>query len=95
MFFYILNTNPEYQSKNVMEIAKKSGDLYDKFVGLVEDLTEIGKKLESTQKSYNASMNKLCEGKGNLVKRAEEIRKLGAKTKKTLPESLVEKVEEE
>ncbi len=85
----------EYQSKNVMEIARQSGDLYDKFVGLFEDLVDIGKKLNATKISYDASMNKLYTGKGNLVKRVERIRKLGAKTGKELPRNLIERLEDE
>ena len=79
----------EYQNKNVMEIARQGGELYDKFVGLVDDLLDIGNKIKQTQSSYEASMNKLSTGKGNLVKRAENLQKLGVKTKKTLPENLL------
>ncbi len=79
----------EYQSRNVLEIARQGGELYDKFVGLTEDLIDIGTKLRQTQKSYEASMNKLSTGKGNLVKKAQDLQKLGVKTKKQLPENLV------
>jgi len=85
----------EYQSKNVLEIAKQSGDLYDKFVGLAEDLTDIGNKLKATQKSYDSSMNKLSTGKGNLVGRVEKIKKLGAKTSKVLSQQFLNKLEDE
>ena len=85
----------EYQSKNVLEIAKQSGDLYDKFVGLAEDLTDIGNKLKATQKSYDSSMNKLLTGKGNLVGRVEKIKKLGAKTSKVLSQQFLNKLEDE
>ncbi len=81
----------EYQSKNVMEIARQSGDLYDKFVGLVNDLIDIGKKLDQTQDSYKKSMNKLSEGKGNLISRVEKIKKLGVKTKNSIPEKLIDR----
>ncbi len=80
----------EYQNQNAMEIAKKSGDLYDKFVGLVEDLQDVGKRLDATRLSYDSSMNKLSTGKGNLIKRAEDIKKLGAKTKKTISQQLLD-----
>ncbi|MFC2152137.1 DNA recombination protein RmuC [Bacteroidota bacterium] len=80
----------EYQSQHVLEIAQQSGALYDKFVGLVEDLKEIGNKLESTQKAYDGAMNKISTGKGNLISRAEKIKELGAKTKKELPKDLFE-----
>ena len=84
----------EYQSKNVMEIARQSGALYDKFEGLLSDLVDIGKKLDSAQNSYKNSMTKLAEGKGNLISRVEQIKKLGAKTKKTLPQNLLERAGE-
>ncbi len=85
----------EYQNKNVIEIARQGGELYDKFVGLVDDLIDVGHKLKQTQKSYEASMNKLSTGKGNLVKRAQNLKELGVKTKKTLPDNLLERAIEE
>ena len=85
----------EYQNKNVLEIARQSGALYDKFEGLISDLTDLGKRLDSAQGHYNSTMNKLSEGKGSLVSRVEKIKKLGAKTKKSLPEDLVEKTSED
>jgi DNA recombination protein RmuC len=81
----------EYQSKNVMEIAHQSGALYDKFEGLVQDLIDIGKRIDSAQVSYKNSMVKLVEGKGNLISRVEKIKQLGAKTKKSLPQNLLER----
>lgn len=85
----------EYQGQNVQEIARQSGDLYDKFKGLVDDLIDIGNKLRMTQKSYESSMNKLTTGKGNLISRVERIKKLGAKTSKSIPEKLLERLEED
>ncbi len=85
----------EYQGQNVKEIARQSGDLYDKFVGLVEDLIDVGNKLNATQKSYEGSMNKLHTGKGNLLKRVENIKKLGAKTTKIMPNKLLERLDNE
>ncbi len=85
----------EYQSQNAQLIAQKSGDLYDKFVGLVEDLIDVGNKLRSTRNAYESSMKKLSEGKGNLVKRSHEIKELGLKTKKDLPKGLLERAEKE
>ncbi|MBA7516687.1 hypothetical protein ES705_08735 [subsurface metagenome] len=79
----------EYQNRNVFEIARQGGELYDKFVGLIEDLNDVGNKIKQTQKSYEASMNKLSTGKGNLIKRAQNIKELGVKTKKTLPGNLL------
>ncbi|MBN2213000.1 MAG: DNA recombination protein RmuC [Bacteroidales bacterium] len=81
----------EYQNKNALEIARRSGDLYDKFAGFVEDLTDVGHKLKQTQKSYDASMNKLSWGKGSLVKRAQDLKELGIKTRKDIPQNVLDK----
>ncbi len=80
----------EKQKKNVLEIARQSGLLYDKFVGFVDDLKEIGKKIDNAQTTYDAAMNKLTTGKGNLIRRAEHVRELGAKASKSLPQNLLE-----
>ncbi|MFZ4521862.1 MAG: DNA recombination protein RmuC [Bacteroidales bacterium] len=85
----------EYQNKNAVEIARQSGELYDKFTGFLEDLLDIGSKLDATHKAYDASINKLSTGKGNLIRRVENIKLLGAKAGKEIPRSLLEKVEEE
>jgi DNA recombination protein RmuC len=84
----------EYQNKNAIEIARQSADLLAKFVGFVEDLQDVGKKLEATRESYDASMNKLTTGKGNLIRRTEKIKELGAKPSKEIPRSLLDKSEE-
>lgn len=76
----------EYQNKNAMEIASRGGALYDKFVLFVESLKEIGTRINQTQKSYDEAMNRLSDGSGNLVRQAEMLRELGAKTSKKLPE---------
>jgi DNA recombination protein RmuC len=75
----------ENQSKNALEIAKKSGALYDKFVGFVQDLEDIGNKLQQTQNSYESAHRKLISGRGNLIRSSEAIRQLGAKNRKRLP----------
>lgn len=79
----------ENQTKNAIEIAKQSGALYDKFVGFVTDLKKIGDNISRTQGSYNDALNKISTGTGNLISRAENIRKLGAKATKHLPEEFV------
>jgi DNA recombination protein RmuC len=84
----------EKQNKNAIEIARQGGALYDKFEGFVRDLIEIGNKLKGTQKSYDDAMKKLYSGTGNLVKRAEDIRKLGAKVTKSLPQNLIDRMDE-
>jgi len=78
------------QNKNAQEIAKRSGDLYDKLVGFVNDFEKVGKSVEQAQNTYNSAFNKLSVGKGNLISRAEKIRELGAKNTKTLPGSLTD-----
>ncbi len=85
----------EDQKKNVMEIARQAGALYDKFEGLVTDLMGVGKKLDAAKSDYSSAMNKLVEGRGNLVNSVEKIKKLGAKTKKSLPEQILKRSEEE
>ncbi|MBL4939907.1 MAG: DNA recombination protein RmuC [Lutibacter sp.] len=84
----------EDQKKNVLEIAKRAGALYDKFEGFVQDLLKVGKSINTSKDSYDAAMNKLVEGKGNLVTSIEKIKKLGAKAKKALPQSIIERAEE-
>jgi len=83
----------ERQEQNAQEIAKKAADLYDKFVGFVDDMQGIGKQISKTQESYDAAMNKLSTGKGNLVKRTEDMQKLGLKTKKKIDAKLLEKAD--
>ena len=72
----------ERQTKNVMEIARQGGELYDKFVGFLEDMQKIEKGIEQSSKAYQDAINKLNTGSGNLVRRIENIKKLGAKTNK-------------
>jgi DNA recombination protein RmuC len=80
----------EHQTRNVLEIAKQAGGLHDKFVGLLEDLLTIGKKIDDTRLVYESSMNKLREGKGNLLSRVDKLKDLGAKVKKEIPRELVQ-----
>ena len=79
----------EYQNKNAQEIAKRAGDMYDKFAGFVEALEDVGDKLDKAQSAYQTAHKRLAEGKGNLIKRAEDMRKLGLETSKKLPDNLV------
>lgn len=69
------------QNKNVFEIAEEAGALYDKFVGFLDDMVKIGKHIEQTQKAHDDAFKKLQYGAGNLIGKAEKIKKLGAKTK--------------
>lgn len=74
------------QQKNALDIAKQGGALYDKFVGMVNDLENLGKKLKSTTESYDQVMNKITSGRGNLISQVEKLKELGAKTDKSLPQ---------
>jgi len=85
----------EDQNKNALIIAKKAGDLYDKFVGFVEALDDVGQKIDKARESYHTARNRLTDGRGNLVRRSLELRQLGVKAQKELPESLVAQTLEE
>ena len=85
----------EDQKRNVIEIARQAGTLYDKFVGFVSDLTGIGKKIDDAKKDYSSAMNKLVEGRGNLITSVEKIKKLGVKANKQIDEKLLKRAEEE
>lgn len=84
----------EHQNRNAMEIARQGGALYDKFVGFTEDLINIGKNLDRTKTEYNEAMKKLHEGSGNLVRRVENIKQLGAKTSKSISQTLIDRADE-
>ena len=77
------------QQENAFEIARQAGALYDKFEGFVADLIKVGKKIDESKIEYGAAMNKLVEGKGNLITSVEKIKKMGAKAKKALPENIL------
>ncbi len=81
------------QNQNALEIASRAGALYDKFVGFVGDLEDVGGKLEATRKSYDLAHNKLLSGRGNLIGRVEKLKKLGAKTSKQHKRELLQSAE--
>jgi DNA recombination protein RmuC len=83
------------QQKNALEIADRGGKLYDKFVGFIESLQEIGKALDSAQSAWGKASTQLHAGPGNLVRQAEQLKILGVKATKTMPPSIVEKATEE
>ena len=80
----------EQQNKNAQEIASKAGALYDKFVNFVSDVENVGARIDSAQSAYRDAHNKLSSGKGNLIRRAEGMKELGAKVSKSLPQHLIE-----
>ena len=85
----------ENQNRNALEIARQSGALYDKFQGLITDLIDLGKRMASMQKGYEEAMKKLYTGRGNLVSSIEKIKRLGANTTKSLPQQLLDRVDDE
>ena len=86
--------NNEKQQRNAIEIARQAGALYDKFEGFIADLTNVGKKMDEAKAEYKGAMNKLFEGKGNLIVSVEKLKKMGAKSKKSLPQNIIERAEE-
>jgi DNA recombination protein RmuC len=84
----------ERQTRNALQIAEEGGKLYDKFVTFYDDLKNVGKKMEDAKESYVDAMKKLYDGSGNLVKRAEKMKELGAKTTKQLPQNIIDRASE-
>jgi DNA recombination protein RmuC len=80
----------ENQKKNVLEISKQAGALYDQFVNLTEDLIKVGNQLKTVQGSYDSSMKKLT-GRGNLIKKVENIKQLGVSTSKSIHQNLLDR----
>lgn len=81
----------DLQNKNALEIARQGGALYDKFVGFVDTLQAVGKRIEGAQLDYDKAISQLTTGSGNLVRRTEKLKKLGAKAQKQLPPNLTDK----
>lgn len=84
----------EYQNQNVREIALQAGSLYDKFVGLLSDLEDVGRRMKSSQDAYNEAMTKLT-GKDNLLRKVERLKELGAENSKVIPQKWLDKAETE
>lgn len=76
------------QNRNAQLIADKSGALYDQFVMYIEALDDVGRHLDKSKDAWDTARKRLTSGRGNLVRRTEELKKLGAKTKKSLPDDL-------
>ena len=81
------------QNRNAEEIARKAGALYDKLRGLIEDMETLGRQLETVDKTYQSAVGKITSGKGNLVSQVERFRELGAKVKKPLSRTVLERAE--
>lgn len=76
------------QTRNAIEIATESGRMYDKFVGFIDDMKKIEKNIQLSHDAYNNAMNKLTNGSGNLVTKAQKLKAMGAKASKSLPENI-------
>jgi len=85
----------EQQSRNAQEIASQGGKLYDKLVGFVEDLENLGTKLKQAQSAYDGAYNKFSGGRGNVIRQAEQLKNLGVKPGKHLPQKLIDSTLEE
>lgn len=81
----------EKQNKNALDIAERSGALYDKFVSFTDSLRDVGMYIQRSQKSYDEAINQLSEGRGNIISQIEKMKSLGAKAKKDMPEKLLQK----
>ncbi len=86
--------NNEKQQQNAIEIARQAGGLYDKFTNLIQDLEKVGNRMDMAKKDYEAAMNKLISGSGNLISRVEKLKKMGAKAKKALPDKWVNRADD-
>jgi DNA recombination protein RmuC len=78
----------EQQKKNVQEIVRRGGELYDKLAAFAKDLTDVGKKLDDARGAYDEAYKKLAEGKGNVIRQAEMLKSLGIKPTKTMPAAM-------
>jgi len=80
----------ERQNRNALEIARRAGALYDKFVSFAEDLEKLGKQLTTAQKTYDTTWRRLTEGRGNIVRQVEGLKELGARASKKIPDALAQ-----
>ena len=81
----------EQQTKNVQEVVRRGGELYDKLAAFAKDLTDVGKSLDAARSSYEEAYKKLATGKGNVIRQAELLKAMGVKPSKSIPVALVEK----
>ena len=80
----------EYQNSNSKDIADRAGKLYDKFCGFVDSLQSIGKHLNKAELEYQNALKQLSTGRGNIVTQIESIKKLGLKTRKSIPKEIIQ-----
>jgi DNA recombination protein RmuC len=84
----------ELQNRNVLKIADEAAAMYDKFVGFTESMKSLGEKLDGSKRSFDEAMNRLSEGSGNVIKRIDNLKKLGLKVSKSIDQKLVDKAGE-
>jgi len=85
----------ERRIQNIEDILSAAGGLYDKFHGYLESIVEVGKKLDSAQEAYNTAMNRLSTGRGNLIKRASDLKKMGVPSNKEIPQELTDRANDD
>ena len=83
----------QQQEENAAEIANRAGALYDKFVGFVDDLDKLGRAMDTANKAFDSARNKLVSGRGNIVRRSEQLKKMGANTSKPIGASWTRQAE--
>jgi DNA recombination protein RmuC len=81
----------ERQNHNALLIAEEAGKLYDKLAGVLNDLVKVGESMERTKRDYEDAMRRLCTGSGNVVRRAERLRELGANVKRDIDRRLLDR----
>jgi DNA recombination protein RmuC len=81
----------EYQNENAQQIAQKAASLYDKFVLFLESFEKVGKSLDTAKESYDTALNRMSQGKGNVVSKVEEFKQMGVKPSKNIAQNLLEK----
>lgn len=84
----------EYQNRNAIDIAERGGKLYDKFVSFIENFKSIGENIGRAQKSYESAFGQLKDGRGSLITQAQQLKELGAKAKKSIPDEINKSLEE-
>ena len=75
------------QNTNAIDIADRAGSLYDKFVGVYESMEQIGKYIDQARGAYDQAQSRLKDGRGSVLRQVEQLKELGAKAKKSLPEN--------
>jgi DNA recombination protein RmuC len=83
----------EHQNRNAEKIAQQAGSIHDQFARVLESLQDIGKHLNKAQEAWEKTRERMSSGRGNLVKKVQDLEKLGARTKKTLPAQMLEEAE--